>query len=177
MKVCTSCKQQKQTFEFYKMTAAKDGLQHRCKACGYAFQKAYIKTERGAQNLRLALARSFQRRKSKINSRAKVLRRENPNFRLGNLVRTRVRDVIRRRYVGGIAVTEIGCDGDTLAAWIESQFQPGMNWENWGSVWEMDHREPLAKFDLTVDEQRLKASHYSNLRPLWRSENRPGPLR
>ncbi len=63
-----------------------------------------------------------------------------------------------------------------LRAHLESQFQPGMTWENWGRkkgarCWEIDHKIPCIKFDLTIRSQQLKCFHFSNLQPLWSVDN------
>jgi hypothetical protein len=47
-----------------------------------------------------------------------------------------------------------------------------MTWENHGDVWHIDHVKPLVSFDLTKDRERKKAMHYSNLQPLFVSDNR-----
>jgi hypothetical protein len=67
----------------------------------------------------------------------------------------------------------IGCDYSTLKIHIEKQFKPGMNWENHGSSWHVDHIIPIkyenpTEKDLDIVIQRL---HYTNLQPLWASEN------
>ena len=49
-----------------------------------------------------------------------------------------------------------------------------MTWENWGNKkgeWSIDHKYPLSKVDLTDREQLLRVCHYTNLQPLWASEN------
>lgn len=38
--------------------------------------------------------------------------------------------------------------------------------------WEIDHKRPLASFDLTDEAQLREAAHYTNLQPLWRLDNR-----
>lgn len=53
---------------------------------------------------------------------------------------------------------------------LESKFQSCMSWSNY-SEWHIDHIFPLSKFDLTNREELVKACHYSNLQPLWASEN------
>ena len=46
-----------------------------------------------------------------------------------------------------------------------------MTWENYGE-WEIDHKRPLAAFNLGDHTERLAAFHYSNCQPLWKIENR-----
>jgi hypothetical protein len=65
----------------------------------------------------------------------------------------------------------LGCSPLELRAHFEALFQSGMSWENHGAVWEIDHRNPCASFDLTDLEQRRACFHHSNLRPLLRKEN------
>ncbi len=51
---------------------------------------------------------------------------------------------------------------------LESQFQPGMNWENYGK-WHVDHIVPLAS--AKSKEELEKLYHYTNLQPLWAADN------
>lgn len=55
---------------------------------------------------------------------------------------------------------------------LEAKFAPGMTWDNYGvDGWHIDHIMPLAAFDLTDEQQRQQACHYTNLQPLWAAEN------
>lgn len=66
------------------------------------------------------------------------------------------------------------CSQSRLVVYIENKFQPGMNWNNYGKEWEIDHIRPLSSFpNLKFDrEQQLLACHYTNLQPLWINEHR-----
>lgn len=63
-----------------------------------------------------------------------------------------------------------GCSKRELRRHIESQFKPGMSWENFGE-WEIDHITPVAFFDLNTADGFLACVHFSNFQPLWRAEN------
>ena len=62
----------------------------------------------------------------------------------------------------------IGCLFDRLVLHIERQFLPGMSWEN-RSEWHIDHIVPLASASSLEEMERL--NHFTNLRPLWASDN------
>lgn len=94
-------------------------------------------------------------------------------YRIRWLVRSNVKARLKTfKKAGPRTLDLIGCDIETLKAHIESLFQTGMSWGNWGMWgWHLDHKIPLSKFDLTDPEQLKKACHYSNLQPLWAKDN------
>lgn len=100
--------------------------------------------------------------------------RTDPIYRLKKALRCRLWSAIRNQLTQKSATTMdlVGCDGEFLRNYLEQRFQPGMTWDNYGSFWEVDHRIPCAEFDLTIKEQQAACFHYSNLRPLAKSENR-----
>lgn len=67
----------------------------------------------------------------------------------------------------------LGYTVDELKVHLENQFETGMSWDNYGE-WEIDHIIPVSAHNYEtpedVDFQRCWA--LTNLRPLWKSENR-----
>lgn len=102
-----------------------------------------------------------------------VMRREyitnNINEKLAHNLRSRLYDSIKGKKIGS-AVKDLGCSIEELKKYLESQFQLGMTWDNYGK-WHIDHIEPLSKFNLSDKEQFMKANHYTNLQPLWAKDN------
>jgi predicted PolB exonuclease-like 3'-5' exonuclease len=62
----------------------------------------------------------------------------------------------------------LGCSTEKLKKHLEAQFQPGMTWDNYGE-WHVDHVYPLSRASTIVKLEKL--CHYSNLQPLWASDN------
>lgn len=89
-------------------------------------------------------------------------------FRLYRACRGRVSSFVKGKSVRTQAL--VGCPWIEFKNWLQSKFQPGMTWENYGE-WEIDHIIPCASFDLTDMDQLHKCFHYSNTQPLWKLEN------
>ena len=101
-------------------------------------------------------------------------RRTDPGLRLKMNARSRFGKVMRK--IKGLMVTEgfnqfIGCSSAFLKRHIESQFEPWMNWDNYGPGWQMDHKIPLKHFDLLNPDQAKSAFHFSNLKPVSAAYN------
>lgn len=72
----------------------------------------------------------------------------------------------------------IGCTYDEFKMYIESKFEPWMNWENYGLYergvydygWDIDHIIPISS--AKNEEELLKLNHYTNLQPLCSFINR-----
>lgn len=64
----------------------------------------------------------------------------------------------------------LGCSIQELKIHIEKKFQEGMKWDNRGE-WHIDHIKPCASFDLTKESEQKLCFHFSNLQPLWATDN------
>ena len=59
---------------------------------------------------------------------------------------------------------------------IESQFTDTMSWHNHGNAnnpdaWQIDHIIPIGSFDFNIEENFIKAFHYTNAQPLMSSDH------
>lgn len=94
------------------------------------------------------------------------------DFRIRSALRSRLGRVMRRSQRDKSTLELLGCSIKQFKNHLESKFQPGMTWDNWGrNGWHIDHIRPLSSFDLTDPSQLAKATRYTNLQPLWAKDN------
>ena len=94
------------------------------------------------------------------------------NHRLKGCLSHLVREALKHCYKSAATLELLGCSLEKVRAHLEAQFLPGMSWDNWTSDgWHIDHIRPCASFDLSDPEQQRACFHYSNLQPLWASDN------
>lgn len=96
--------------------------------------------------------------------------KEDINFRLAHNLRARLRRALKNNSKISSVIKDLGCTLDELKQYLESKFQSGMTWDNYGK-WHIDHIIPLSSFDLNNPELFTKACHYLNLQPMWAKEN------
>jgi len=175
--------------EIRRMIMRRDGL-FRCCQCkgiygpddrrgsfsdGYRCRPCYKRhKDRNRARLRvISSKRSHRRRTHGI---------ENPGTHISKALRARHRMAMRAQGLPAKNCRTretmlFGCNTKDVATYIESLWSQGMTWKNYGRVrqtktWEIDHIVPLCKFDLSQEDQRRRAFHYTNLRPLWGHINR-----
>jgi hypothetical protein len=93
-----------------------------------------------------------------------------PEGALKNRLRTRMYGALHGKQRASTTMGLTGCSKEQLRNHIESLFLPGMTWEN-RSEWHIDHIRPCASFDLLDAAQQRCCFHYTNLQPLWKSDN------
>jgi hypothetical protein len=126
------------------------------------------------RNANLERARDQGRRSDKKRwPSRRAERRTNPVLKLCYRMRFRIYEALKRQRCrkSNRTLKLIGCDWQWLMAWLEVQFQPGMTWENYGSIWHVDHIRPCASFDLSKPDKQRLCFHWSNLQPLFAQEN------
>lgn len=105
-----------------------------------------------------------------VNDNHKNRRKTDPVFKLMGNMRSRLYIAFKKKdWKKGCKTSEIlGCTPEEAKIHIESKFKTGMTWENYGK-WHIDHIIPLCS--AKNEEEIAKLCHYSNLQPLWASDN------
>jgi len=109
--------------------------------------------------------------KDRNNKRLKQRRRTDVNFRLTGNLRCRLRNALNRNQKSASTLALLGCSVEQLKRHLEKQFVEGMSWNNIGTVFHIDHMIPCSLFDLSDAEQQRRCFHFTNLQPLFASEN------
>lgn len=186
-KNCTCCKAQKSINEFYKNAKKKDGLQPNCKECAKKSSNAWKVKNVEKSNAITLRSREKDRNAylKKAKDRAVTWRLNNPgysnryqtarkqidsNFKLISQIRNLILICFKSKGYKKNTKTEqlLGCSFNEFKNHIEKQFLDGMSWDNRGQ-WHIDHITPMriAK----TKEEIVALNHYTNLRPLWASDN------
>ena len=76
---------------------------------------------------------------------------------------------LKQQIINPIIEYYIGCTVAEFKIHIESQFLPGMIWDNHGrsyGTWQLDHIIGCNNFDLSKEDERLKCFNYTNYQPM-----------
>jgi hypothetical protein len=92
----------------------------------------------------------------------------NINYRLKKSIAARLRSVLVKEES---TMNYIGCNIQYLREWFDYNFTDEMSWDNYGSYWQIDHIIPVAKFDLTNEDEKFACWNWTNLMPVTISYN------
>ncbi|MEJ7586924.1 MAG: hypothetical protein WKI04_05120 [Ferruginibacter sp.] len=73
------------------------------------------------------------------------------------------RYVLEQNNMSGYAVY-FGLDILKFRQWVEIQFSGKVNWENFGTTWQLDHVIPVGYFDFSNDEELRLCWNFINIR-------------
>lgn len=98
--------------------------------------------------------------------------RQKPQQRMMHNLAKRFRAFVRKgRTASKPPLKALGCTRAHMLAYVASLFTAGMDWHNYG-LWEIDHRRPIASFDLRDKQQATQCFHFTNIQPLWKVDNK-----
>jgi hypothetical protein len=103
---------------------------------------------------------------------------EYQNYRVKSNVGRRIREMLKQNK-SQRTMEYVGCSLEDLKKHLESKFEEGMTWENYGkyvfgndqSGWHIDHIIPCNAFNFEDESERAACFFYANLQPLWGKEN------
>jgi len=98
-------------------------------------------------------------------------RKHDLNYRIRMNLSCRINHALKCNSKSATTKRLLGCPIKDFIMYLESKFEVGMTWENYGKVWHVDHIMPCAIFDLTKPEHQNRCFHFSNLQPMFAREN------
>ena len=113
----------------------------------------------------------YSKNKSIFQTNYKNYLKNNPQFKIAHNTRVRINKALKCGYKDSSSKELLGCEMDFYKEYLEKQFKPDMNWDNYGSLWDIDHIRPCATFNLSLEEEQKKCFHYTNTQPLYKKEN------
>jgi hypothetical protein len=142
------------------------------KAYNKAYNKAYRESEAGKACRKAADKKYRQSEAGKAWRKANHKNRydNDPIFKLHHLLRSGFCQWIKGNTKTCKTEQYVCCSYNELLDHLESQFDEGMSWENQGE-WHIDHFKAQSRFDPTIEEEAYMCWHYTNLQPMWASEN------
>ena len=169
-KICSKCSEEKPTTEYSKHS--KHYLRSYCKKCAYISAKDY--NSKYPEKVAKCKNNWYKNNKEQVfkihYDYVKKRKKSDPEFKLSLAIRARFKQAIKHSWLRGKTLSYLGCSISEYKKYLESKFQPGMTWENYGE-WHIDHILPLCSFNLKDELEVSKACHFSNTQPLWALDN------
>jgi hypothetical protein len=189
-KKCSRCNEIKDFSCYYKH---RDGYRPACKLCLSNQQKEYHAKQETKDRLKEYKKRDYVQEKKReyeslehvkekkkeyekipeVNERIKNWHskwqrdkyKNDVNFKMKEIIRKRIRTELKK---GKTKHSEeyLGCDIDFLRKWLEFRFSDDINWDNYGTYWQIDHILPVSSFDFTIEKNKFICFHWTNLQPL-----------
>lgn len=196
-KPCGKCLKIKNLDEFYPDKQMKCRRKTSCKECDKVTNlKRYNNFNRQEKLKHLKQVSDWKKQNKE---KVKAYKNTPENKIIRNL-RRRVKDVVgdiinlnKNKPIKYSSMKNLGCSRAEFKIYIESLFQEGMTWENYGpgyktnnkglpiydkmgniillKQWNIDHILPVSKFDLNDPEAIKKINYFKNLRPAWTEDN------
>lgn len=162
---CKKCNQSLSIDNFNKQSNGRFGYKPYCKKCSY---NLYVTPNKEQYRIRSLKWQKDNPEKVKV---IRKTQRVKPANKLKHNIKSRIKSYFTERKNVMLYKSIINCAPKFLYDYMESKFEPGMTWENYGSYWSIDHIIPCVAFDWTIKQHLLWCWDYKNLRPLIATEN------
>lgn len=175
-KICSKCKTLKHQENYNK----KRGF---CKECESSSNKKYLLENGDAirarqrqyhkDNPEIVKATAKRHRQSEAFKIRHALPENRINRNMHQYIKFALNEVGLKKD-GRATMKYVGCTRQFFRDYIQSQFQPGMTWENYGNRkdnWSVDHYLPKEAFNILNQEEQDTCFNWKNCRPMWHLEN------
>lgn len=144
-KICPKCKTEKPTRKFKKHTSY-------CIECNKIYRRElYAKKRQTTKNTH-----------------------PNYSYKTANRLRICLSKAMIRKSKNTYMTMLLGVSIREFRQHIKSLFENGMGWDNYGmgyGKWQLDHIIPCSNFDFTDIESMKDCFHWTNMRPMWATDN------
>jgi len=169
-KKCYICKKKKQASEFRKDITQKDGIGASCKKCSVILATIWRNNN---QQKSKATRKAWNLRNPNKLKQYDAKRRSTPQGRLNRNIRSDIAHSLNRGKSGRHWENLVGYTIIDLRKHLEPLFKDGMDWNNYGKVWHIDHKIPISVFNFTKPEHEdfKRCWELKNLQPLFAHDN------
>lgn len=144
LKQCTKCNVWKSLDDYTKRHDTSHGYRHECKACSILIMQEYCQT----------VYNKMRRERKKTDIEFRLISNHR-NYVYKCLTKFSLKTKSSIQY--------IGCTIAEFRRWLEFQFVEGMTWDNYGTLWTVDHVIPLSRFNMQDEAQQKVAFHWTNM--------------
>ncbi len=177
---CSKCLEVKETTQFNKTKFKKTGIYSSCKDCCHKhWDKNWNDPNKRKKKLKQN-DRWMKKNRDKFKEYLKIYRKNRRKNDIQWVIRMalsrRIRYAVKKQKTEKTSKTKelLGCNLQFFRNYLESKFQEGMNWNNYGNKknqWSLDHILCCELFDLTDSKQQFFCFNYKNIQPLWHKDN------
>lgn len=146
-----------------------------CKECG----KTFLSTNRYKEYCTNKCKTRYSGRRARMSSSYKLSQKkyhQTKNYKLRQFMVNCLKRILDSKN-GESCINYLGYTPNEAKVHLESLFKDGMTWDNYGTVWHIDHVKPLASYnfyntDGSVNYNTVKiANSLQNLQPMFVQDN------
>jgi hypothetical protein len=108
----------------------------------------------------------YQKEKANVIQKVKTRLESDADFRAANSHRAGIRSLVH----GGKTSVHVNCKGDRMRNWLQFQLDEGMTFDNYGTIWVIDHVVPIETF-LSGHHPQEVVLNWRNVQPVLKRDN------
>ena len=141
-KFCKYCEEWLPLYNFSQNSRSKDGKQSKCRKCQSEYHTKW-RTEINREGYNDYMRNYY--------SENKII----------SVLRTRLCNVAKGKQ--NTTMEYLGCSEEFFRSWLQYQFDDEMNWNNFGTYWQIDRVLPVSMFNHEDEEAIRKCWNWKNL--------------